>query len=304
MPVKKYQEFIPHATLQNLVKRFWILEKEYTAEDSVEEVTPDACVELIFNFGSPYIQSSESTSRELPNVCLIGLLSKPLRLQASGLVKLVAVRFYAWGALAFLKDAASRNNVTQVDLDPMWRQTVHKVATNVRSNEYQKAVEEIEDFLIGLRLNTLFDPERVRTAAKLLYHTKGQFRVAELADYCNLSVRQLQRRFDEATGVSPKTLARTIRFEAIRERLMFDPSVNLTDLAYEFGYTDQAHFIKDFKAFTDRTPSEFVNELRGFQEMFRHKENVVFLQSPPTMPDYNADSQQHKGGSDDTEESY
>ena len=109
-------------------------------------------------------------------------------------------------------------------------------------------------------------------------------------------MRQLQRQFDETIGISPKTLARTIRFEAIRERLMFDANANLTDLAYEFGHTDQAHFIKDFKAFTDKTPSEFINELRGFQEMFRNNENVVFLQSLPTMPDYNADSQQHNGG--------
>jgi len=41
MPVIKYQEFIPHTVLQDYVKRFWILEKEYTAEESVEDVTPD-----------------------------------------------------------------------------------------------------------------------------------------------------------------------------------------------------------------------------------------------------------------------
>jgi AraC-like DNA-binding protein len=296
MPVKKYQEFIPHVTLQDSVKRFWILEKEYDAEDSVEEVTPDACVELIFNFGSPYTQASDSAARELPNVCLIGLLSKPLKLKASGLVKIVAVRFYAWGALAFIKTATSRDCATGVDLDPMWRQAIQRVAANVRAGEYQKAVEEIEDFLIGIRLNTLFDHQQVRAAAKLLYHSKGQFRVAELADYCNLSVRQLQRQFDDATGVSPKTLARTIRFEAIRERLMFEPNANLTDLAYEFGYTDQAHFIKDFKAFTDKTPGEFATELGQIQEILRDNENVVFLQSPPTMPDYNVDQLTNEGG--------
>src|SRR5262250_1436271 len=54
MPVRKYQEFIPHSTLQDSVKRFWVLEKEYTTADPIEEVTPDACVELIFNFGRPY----------------------------------------------------------------------------------------------------------------------------------------------------------------------------------------------------------------------------------------------------------
>ena len=102
-------------------------------------------------------------------------------------------------------------------------------------------------------------------------------------------MRQLQRQFDGATGVSPKTLARTIRFEAIRNRLIFEPDANLTDLAYEFGYTDQAHFIKDFKAFTNKTPGEFALEMQKFQEMLHNHNNVVFLQSPPSMLDYPLD---------------
>jgi len=296
MPVIKYQEFIPHTVLQDHVKRFWILEKEYTAEDSIEEVIPDACIELILNFGSAYVQIGGSTPRELPKVCLIGLLSKPLVLQANGVVKIIAVRFFAWGALPFLKNEVRRDSTMNLELDDDWHNVISKIAAKVYQDEYQKAVEEIEDFLIGKRLNTLFEPQQVQAAAKLLYHTKGQFRVAELADYCNLSVRQLQRQFDEATGVSPKTLARTIRFEAIRNRFRLEPDANLTDLAYEFGYTDQSHFINDFKAFTNKTPSEFAAEMQKFQEMFRDHENVVFLQSPPPMIDYTERKQKNIGG--------
>ncbi len=290
MSVNKYQEFFPHEVLQDDVKRFWILEKEYTADDSIEEVIPDACIELILNFGSAYVQTGGSTPRELPKVCLIGLLSKPLVLQSNGVVKIIAVRFFAWGALPFLKNEGRRGNTLKIELDDAWRAVVSKIAAKVHAGEYQKAVEEIEDFLIGKRLNTLFEPKQVQTAAKLLYHTKGQFRVAELADYCNLSVRQLQRQFDEVTGIPPKTLARTIRFESIRNRLMFEPDANLTNLAYEFGYTDQAHFINDFKAFTNKTPGEYAAEMRKLQEMFHDHENVVFLQSPPLMRDYTEDN--------------
>ena len=290
MPVKKYREFIPHATLQDSVKRFWILEKEYTTDDDIEEVIPDPCVELIFNFGTAYSEIGSSPTRKLPNVCLVGVLSKPLKLRAAGVVKIVAVRFFAWGALWLLKNTAGLNSTAEADLDPLWRQVVERVAENIHAGKYEKAVEEIEDFLIGTRLNVLFGPEHVRAATKLLYHSKGQFRVAELADYCHLSVRQLQRQFDETTGVSPKTLGRIIRFEAIRNRLMSDPNANLTDLAYEFGYTDQAHFIKDFKTFTDRTPGEYAVDMEEFQKMFRDNENVVFLQSPPTMLDYTEDA--------------
>jgi AraC-type DNA-binding domain-containing proteins len=112
----------------------------------------------------------------------------------------------------------------------------------------------------------------------MLYREKGLFRVSELAEYCNLSARQLQRQFQDVVGVSPKTLARTIRFEEIRSRLMFSPETNLTELAYEFGYTDQAHFIRDFKEFTGKTPGEFALEMQAWQTIFHDRENVVFLQ--------------------------
>jgi hypothetical protein len=65
MPVKKYQKFIPHATLQDAVKRFWVLEKPYNTEDPIEEVIPDACVELIFNFGSSYSTLVDGSTRPL-----------------------------------------------------------------------------------------------------------------------------------------------------------------------------------------------------------------------------------------------
>src|SRR4030095_15197265 len=120
MPVIKYEEFIPHTVLQDYVKRFWILEKEYTAEDSVEEVTPDACLELILNFGSPYMQVEAAKQRELPKICLVGLLTKPLILHAKGVVRIVAVRLFAWGALPFLKHQARPGSRMEVQLDAAW----------------------------------------------------------------------------------------------------------------------------------------------------------------------------------------
>jgi len=133
MPVKRYQEFIPHVVLQDSVKRFWILEKEYTADDAIEEVTPDPCVELIFNFGAAYSEIGRSPLRELPNLCLVGVLSKPLQLRAAGVVKIVAVRFFAWGALSLLENTVGINSAAAADLGPLWRQVVETVTKNIRA---------------------------------------------------------------------------------------------------------------------------------------------------------------------------
>src|SRR5262245_24808449 len=184
MPVKKYQEFIPHTVLQDNVKRSWILEKEYTADDDIEEVIPDPCVELIFNFGAAYSEIGSSPSRQLPKICLVGVLSKPLRLRAAGVVKIVAVRFFAWGALSLLKNNVCLNSTAEPDLDPQWRQVVERVGANIHSGDFEIAVAEIEDFLIGMRLNALFGSEQVKAEAKLLYNSNIKYRVAELADFC------------------------------------------------------------------------------------------------------------------------
>lgn len=275
----KYREHSPHSSLRDLVKCFWILEREYTAEDPYEDVTPDAFVELIFNFGAPYVlQTDGLPDREMSKAFLVGLQRKPLLFRAAGTVKIVSIRFYAWGALPFLDLPEQVPNNLAITLGREWNQLADALEPRVLSNDYDGAVASVEDFLIGKLLTATFDLKEIQTAARMLHHQKGQFRVAELADHCNLSARQLQRRFQDVVGVSPKVLARTIRFEEVRKRLMFDPDTCLTDLAYEFGYTDQAHFIRDFKEFADRTPGEFAAEMRSLQSVFRDRDNVVFLQ--------------------------
>src|SRR6266700_5005803 len=103
----KYKEYPPHSSLRDHVKCFWTLEREYTPAHPAENVTPDAFIELIVNFGAPYVLRMQGTpEREMPRAILMGLHSKPLIFACDGTVKLVATRFYAWGALPFLADQA------------------------------------------------------------------------------------------------------------------------------------------------------------------------------------------------------
>ena len=281
----RYQEYAPHAVLRDCVKCLWVLEKEYTPDDSDESVAPDACVELILNVGVPYRQIGSEGERALPQAFLIGLLERPVILRADGLVQFVAVRFQAWGVVPLLGTTAPARNALTIGLDGAWNDVLCTVAEHVRADHYDAAVEHVEEFLIRRRLATAFDPRDVQAAASLLQQTKGQVRVKELADACYLSARQLERRFADVAGVPPKTLARMVRFDAVRTRLMFSPGVDLTALAHDFGYADQAHFIRDFRAFTGSTPRQFAREMQAFWSIFADNENVVFLQSSAATPE-------------------
>jgi transcriptional regulator GlxA family with amidase domain len=155
---------------------------------------------------------------------------------------------------------------------------VQRLEYDVAQGRYEKASATLQDFLLPKVLMRAYDLKLVQTAARLLYHTKGQCRIEELADYCHASVRQLERRFQRVVGVSPKFFARTLRFEQAQRHLMFDPETDLTGLAYQCGYFDQAHFIKEFRAFTGKTPSEYAQQMQEVQQALRSKD-VVFLQS-------------------------
>jgi AraC-like DNA-binding protein len=273
----KYHESKPHAILQDNVKCFWIHEGTYSA-DNIQHITPDGCVELIFNFGSPYLLLTTTPPCTLPTAVIVGFQKKTLPICASGTVKVVAARLFAWGALALLQDEISARTGAVTALGAGWDTLLQHLEYQVAEGRYEEARATLQDFLIHKALMRTYDLKLVQTAAKLLYHTRGQCRIEELADYCQASMRQLERGFQRVIGTSPKFFARTLRFEQAQRRLMFDPQTDLTQLAYQCGYFDQAHFIKEFRAFTGKTPSEHAQQMRHLQKILKSKD-VVFLQS-------------------------
>jgi len=282
----KYREFLPHSSLQDYVKCFWLLEREYDSTDPYETVTPDAFIEMIFNFGTPYVLETPGLAdREMPTAFIVGLLKKPLLFRSAGTVRIVSIRFHAWGLTPFMNLSGRSDGNLESRLDYEWQEVATRMRPRVIEFDYESAIALAEDFLITRLLSARFDLKEIQTAARMLQQRKGQFRISELAEQMNMSPRQLERNFQSIVGVSPKALARSIRFEQIRKRLMFKPDSNLTDLAYEFGYSDQAHFIRDFREFTDKTPSEFAAEMRALQTVFEDRENVVFLQFAEDAPE-------------------
>ena len=79
---------------------------------------------------------------------------------------------------------------------------------------------------------------------------------------CNLYTdRHIRRLFDKYIGIPPKLFGNLNRFYKITRALAIKPYLNISELATEFGYYDQPHFIKEFKRFSGLTPSQFTNYL-------------------------------------------
>lgn len=68
-----------------------------------------------------------------------------------------------------------------------------------------------------------------------------------------VSERQLRRRFVNAVGYGPKTLARVLRFQRF-----LSLQGELAERAFAAGYADQAHLTRECRRLSGRTPAELV----------------------------------------------
>ena len=85
--------------------------------------------------------------------------------------------------------------------------------------------------------------------------------VTQLAEKSGYSVRQFQRRLNDYIGLSPRLYKRLCRFERALDRIQgsMDPGqIDWAAFALSCGYSDQAHFIREFRHFTGSTPTIFL----------------------------------------------
>jgi AraC-like DNA-binding protein len=84
-----------------------------------------------------------------------------------------------------------------------------------------------------------------------------------LAVRFDMSLRALQRLFNEHVGVGPKWVIDRYRMHEAVTRVQAGEPVAWADLAQDLGYFDQAHFIADFRKLVGRTPGDYARTMQA-----------------------------------------
>ncbi|MEV4617198.1 helix-turn-helix domain-containing protein [Asanoa sp. NPDC049573] len=112
------------------------------------------------------------------------------------------------------------------------------------------------DQVFDARLSSTPPPDpRLAGAWRHLRATGGAVPVDTLAAAADWSRRHLGTVFRRELGLPPKVLARLVRFERAYAQASRAPSAGWAAVAADTGYYDQAHLIRDFRAFAGATPA-------------------------------------------------
>ena len=85
----------------------------------------------------------------------------------------------------------------------------------------------------------------------------GALGLRELEASTGLSARQVERKFARHLGVGPKAFARIIRFKAVERAAAGPGRQDWARLAADLGFADQSHLVREFRAFSGLTPTEY-----------------------------------------------
>ena len=130
-----------------------------------------------------------------------------------------------------------------------------------RTGSFAEAVATYDSFLRSLELKLTEVDQEVAAAVGLIESSQGRARITEVAAAVCLSVRQLERRFRAAAGLTPKQFARIRRVRATAVTLVNDKEKNWAARATEMGFADQAHLTREFVAVTGRSPVPFAEDI-------------------------------------------
>lgn len=189
------------------------------------------------------------------DVRIAGTSSKRFTRTLEGAGHILGIAFHAGLAAPFLHAPIARFTDQLV---PVKTKIFTSAATKIlEARTDALAVAEAEAF-IASRLPELDDESLL--AAELVEKISADrslCRVEQLAELSGRGERALQRLFHRNVGLSPKAVIRRFRLVEAAELLARKKGPRLTELAQSLGYFDQAHFIRDFKSFVGRLPSEY-----------------------------------------------
>jgi AraC-like DNA-binding protein len=228
----EYREIPPPLALTEAIECCWSAAPGKTPH----RVVPDGCADIILLFRDGRAETvavgAMTRYEDVANAATMGIRFRP------GM----------WARV--LGVPADELTDQTVPLEELWGRRAHNLGQRLAeagSDDHRARI------LVETAMRPVEGRSTVQRAIGYLETRRGLVSLDWLAREAGLSPRQFRRVAIRETGLSPKLLARILRFRHAQSRAAAE-SGDHAGLAAECGFADQAHMIAEFKRFAGRTP--------------------------------------------------
>lgn len=271
-----YKIYQPHPALKEFVNNIVLIHAQFDSTTELPTVLVPPLPEkylFFYPFDTPDIEYVNQPKKVVqPNSILVGRQHNWVRMsmkqnnlclkvgfQPSGLYRLLGVPLNEYDI-----DGATDSRYA-VDKDIVYVNEQLQEAVS-----YDLMVHIVEVFLLKKR-EQLRPKLPIDAVLTTIIQKGGLTTVDDIANTVSISFRQLERQFQQRIGMSPKFFTRLSRFAKAWGMKQGDSTLPWTTIAYQSGYYDQMHFIRDFKEFAGVPPSVLEAEFKDFSRLIPYQ---------------------------------
>ena len=224
-------------TLLNYIDAYWIIQNQSDITIDIP-IVPDGCMDIIY-------QNDE--------LILVGAMDEGIVVSAKPNDYSFGIRFKP-AVFAYLIDKKCSSFTNRIlPLKDVSQELFDLL--NFNEKDENTKVESLnrlfETLFKDIKLN-----ENISHVISQIIKNKGDIQINDMLKSIKISQRQLERLFLNYVGYSPKKFSNIIRFFYTYKDLLKSGTDNLIEKAYDYGYCDQAHFNKEFKKFSNFSPTD------------------------------------------------
>ena len=259
----RYKKFFPCSILSPFVECYFIWDSEGSLETTmVIESPPNGFCSIVFNYADPYyLQNKKYERLAVPMQFISGQSIYSYKLFLEGEIGVAGIVFKPAALATIFHLPIYEYTEERIDLYKVFKKSiVDKYANEIKISSEEQKVHLLEEFLMQQYRIQKPEPDYIDQAANFIVEHNGLLQVSDLLKDSCMSRRSFERKFFHKVGLSPKYYARVRRIGHLLSFVAGKRTADWPKIFSECEFYDQAHFIKDFKEFTGRSPQQYLKQ--------------------------------------------
>lgn len=268
-----YKSYKPTSILDPFIRQFEIYRVNWNEEKDAPSpfitCLANTSQGLYFYINDPIkVVPAEKVEIKAPHVAVTGPKNKPVGLLFGKDHLMLKVDFQPTGTYRLLGINMEELVNKGLDATTIWGNEITDVLEQLRNtSSYDAMIETVSNFLEKKVIENCRPKEAIDAIARRMLDPFQDHSLEEWASMACLSLRQFERNFLIRVGLTPKLFIRIVRFEFAMKIKNDFPGKSWKEIAFECGYTDSSHILKEFKEFAEFPPSQFyLQPTSGFSD--------------------------------------
>ncbi|NND34648.1 MAG: helix-turn-helix transcriptional regulator [Saprospiraceae bacterium] len=256
----EYQVYRPGPLVDVFIDHFLIAKGYPTFIE--EQLFTNNEIELFFNLGDRNDGQlhSDQPNLSFSSTVISGLRSSFMRIYPRNLFYIAGMRFTLFGFYHIWQIPASELSERNFQADDVLGKEINELREKLSECAGNKKFALMNDWILK-KVDSNLQTARAWNKVDFFLQRPNSLIKESLPSLLGYSHKHSVHLITKMCGLSPKLVHRIYRIRSMLSQSQIHNESSWADIAYDFGFSDQSHLIREFKLFTGFTPSQLIANL-------------------------------------------